>query len=210
MNYNVKYLGTVPARLQCPLSPDSFPLTLWESGTTDVVRKEGREMARRCLVEGCGQFVRAGKVVCREHGKTVFGRVVTEEVARLVEELRAMEEAGRDVASRRAAVREFRRRVERGEYAALFAGRLREVVGEASRGPGFEEEREALRVALWRVMGDERVDAIRLAHAVSRLVGTTVRAARADLAGRKAGGMEERDRLAELLAVLGGEEVGVR
>ncbi len=166
-------------------------------------------MARRCLVEGCGQLVKAGKAVCRGHTKTVFGRVVSEEVTRLARELGEMAEAGEDVAGRREAVREFRRRVERGEYAALFAGRLREAVAGASAGPGFEEERAALRAALWRVMGEEDVDVVKLAHAVSRLVGTTVRAARAEERARKVGGVEgERERLAKLLEVLGGEEVG--
>ncbi len=166
-------------------------------------------MVRRCLVEGCGQLVKAGKVVCRGHTKTVFGRVVSEEVTRLARELGEMAETGEDEAGRRLAVREFRRRVERGEYAALFAGRLREATGEASQGPEFEEERVALRAALWRVMGDEEVDAVKLAHAVSRLVGTTVRAARAEERVRKVGGVEsERERLAALLELLGGEEVG--
>jgi hypothetical protein len=167
-------------------------------------------MARRCLVEGCGEFVRAGKVVCRTHAKTVFGKVVAEEVAALARELGELAEEGADVRKRREAVREFRRRVERGEYAALFAGRLREAVGEASRGPGLEEEREVLRAALWRLMGDEGVDAVRLAHAVSRVVGTTVRAAKAEAAARRFGAAGARDRLAALVELLGGEEVGRR
>jgi hypothetical protein len=175
---------------------------------TELVLKEGRVMARRCLVEGRGQLVQAGRVICRAHGKTVFGRVVSEEVASLARELGEMAEKGRDEASQRLAVREFRRRVERGEYAALFAGRLREAMGEASRGAGFEEEREALRAALWRVMGDERVDAIRLAHAVSRLVGTTVRAAKAEVVVRKGGGQVARDQLTAFLELLGGQEAG--
>jgi hypothetical protein len=150
-------------------------------------------MARRCLVEGCGYFVKAGKVV-------------SEEVTALARELGELAEAGDDAGSRREAVREFRRRVERGEDAALFAGRLREAVGEASQGAGFEDERAALRAALWRVMGEEGADAVRLAHAVSRLVGTTVRAARAEERARRAGGVEsERERLAALLELLGGE-----
>jgi hypothetical protein len=53
----------------------------------------------------------------------VFGKVVSEEVATLVRELGVLTEVGKDVGRRREAVREFRRRAERGEYAALFAGR---------------------------------------------------------------------------------------
>src|SRR5215217_988984 len=63
------------------------------------------------------------------------------------------------------------------------------------------------RAGLWRVMGEEDVDVVKLAHAVSRLVGTTVRAARAEERVRRAGGVEdERERLAALLELLGGEE----
>jgi hypothetical protein len=155
------------------------------------------------LVEGCGQFVRPGTAVRRAHAKTVFGKVVSEEVATLVRELGVLAEVGKDVGRRREAVREIRRRVERGEYAALFAGRLREVAGEASRGPGFEEERAALRAMLWRLMGEERVVVVRLAHAVSRVVETTVRAAKEDASLRKAEGQRERDQLAALLELLG-------
>jgi hypothetical protein len=170
-------------------------------------------MVRQCLVEGCGQLVRPGKVICRAHGKTVFGRIVSEEVTALARELGAMADKGDDEAGQRLAVREFRRRVERGEYAALFAGRLREAIGEAAGGggAGFEEERAALRAALWRVMGDEGVDAVRQAHAVSRLVGTTVRAAKAEAAARKAdGGEGARDALAALLELLGEQDATPR
>ena len=107
-------------------------------------------MARRCLVEGSRHFLRPGTAVCRVHAKSVFGRVVSEEAAKLVRELGEMAEVGVDAGKRWETVREFRRRVEQGGYAALFARRLREVAGEASHGPGFEEERSALRVMLWR------------------------------------------------------------
>jgi hypothetical protein len=80
-------------------------------------------MARQCLVEGCGRLVKAGKVVCEGHAKTPFGRVIRDELRGLERELGRLAEAGGDEAGRREAVREFRWRVERGEYAALFAGR---------------------------------------------------------------------------------------
>src|SRR5215217_7966275 len=137
-----------------PIPPTPFPPTVGERGSvlTRLALKEDWEMARQCLVEGCGRLVKAGKVVCEGHAKTPFGRVIRDEV------------------------REFRWRVERGEYAALFAGRLREAMGDATtaREPGFTEELGALRATLWRLMEDDRIDAVRLAHAVSRLVGSTV------------------------------------
>lgn len=49
---------------------------------------------------------------------------------------------------------------------------------------------------------DEEVGAVRLAHAVSRLVGTTVRAAKADLTAATGG--EGNGQLEVLLEVLGG------
>ena len=131
-------------------------------------------MTRRCLVEGCGKWVKVGKAVCEGHAKTPFGRVIRDELRGLERDLQQMADAGGDEASRRTAVREFRRRVEQGEYAALYAGRLREAMGEATREPGFGEGREVLRAALWRLMSDEDVDVVRLAHAVSRLVGAPV------------------------------------
>ncbi|MEA2594448.1 MAG: hypothetical protein QOF01_917 [Thermomicrobiales bacterium] len=59
---------------------------------------------------------------------------------------------------------------------------------------------------LWRLMGEERVVVVRLAHAVSRVVETTVRAAKEDASLRKAEGQRERDQLAALLELLGREE----
>jgi hypothetical protein len=61
------------------------------------------------------------------------------------------------------------------------------------------------------VLGDEGVDAVRQAHAVSRLVGTTVRAAKAEAMARKGCSLQgERDQLAALLDLLGGEDAGTR
>jgi hypothetical protein len=57
-------------------------------------------------------------------------------------------------------------------------------------------------------MGDEDVDAVKLTHAVSRLVGTTVRAAKAAAAASKVGRTRERSQLVELLEALGGAKHG--
>src|SRR5215217_5581558 len=192
-----------------PIPPTPFPPTLGERGSvlTRLALKEDWEMARQCLVEGCGRLVKAGKVVCEGHAKTPFGRVIRDELRGLERELGRLADAGTDEVGRREAVREFRWRVERGEYAALFAGRLREAMGDATtaREPGFTEELGALRATLWRLMEDDQIDAVRLAQAVSWLVGTTVRTAKANAAarvGRKRAGSQ----LAALLEALDGAE----
>ena len=98
---------------------------------------------------------------------------------------------------------EFRRRIEGGAYAALFEGRLRDAVGEEGRGSGYSEELGALKVTLWKLLRDEEVDAARMAHAVSRVVGETLRVKKAELAlAKNGGGMGFEGRLAGLLEVL--------
>jgi hypothetical protein len=57
-------------------------------------------LARWCLAEGGGQPVRPGKVVCRAHATTEFGRVIAEEerdsFAALLELLGKEERSSRD------------------------------------------------------------------------------------------------------------------
>ena len=60
------------------------PLPFHRRGGANV---EGNWMARRCLVEGCGKLVKAGRAVCAGHEKTEFGRVVSDEVMALTREL---------------------------------------------------------------------------------------------------------------------------
>jgi hypothetical protein len=163
-------------------------------------------MARRCVVPGCRRWVKAGKAVCREHVKTGAGRAIVAEVRELGRELARLREVGGDDAARIEAVRAFRRRVERGAYEGLLGEPMRAATVEAARNRVFDDGLAALRVTLWQVLGDEGLDGLQMARAVSEVVGMTVRAATARAAAKEAGERADRQQLAALLELLGRDE----
>ena len=82
---------------------------------------------------------------------------------------------------RRVAGERFRKRLARGDYRALVDGRLGEVMGQAAREAGVEEEVGALRVTLARLM-DELAgadDPLPVSLAIARVANAAVRAQRA-------------------------------
>ncbi len=167
-------------------------------------------MARGCLVEGCGRWVKAGKVVCGVHARTEVGRAIVGEVRGLLRELERVGEAmegedGERVAGEAAkeAVREVRRRVGRGDFGRLLGESKGRQGAEGVLGRALEDEMAALRVLLWRLIGDEEVDVVRQAQAVSQVVGMTVRAAREQAIMRRAGEGVERRRIVAVLELLG-------
>jgi hypothetical protein len=145
-------------------------------------RQRRGERGRRCLVEGCGRFVRAGEVVCADHRAAGEGRDAQVALRRLAESVTARAEGGRREADgdeeERARAREgFRRRVERGDYRGLLDARLREVMAQAAEERGLREEIGALRFAMVRLLAEEE-DAGKLALGVSRLANASARLAR--------------------------------
>lgn len=70
-------------------------------------------------------------------------------------------------------------------------------------GRAVEDELSALRPSLWRLIGDEEIDVVTQARAVSEVVGMTVRATREHGVVRKAGEREEQTRIVALLDLLG-------
>ena len=131
---------------------------------------------RGCAVEGCWRRAMAGKMVCRDHRHSGLGKELEREIAKLERSLRGMLiQTGQ--MEEKAAVRKFRREVERGEYAAVFAGRMRELFEEQDRGV-FDEEIGALRVAMMRLLTEEN-DPTKLALALSRVTNAMVRATKA-------------------------------
>jgi hypothetical protein len=181
-----------------------------------VVLKEGGEVAMECLVKGCGRWVKAGKVVCGVHARTEVGRAIlaevrelAREVARLGAVMREAEGGGLDgVRAREEAVREVRRRVERGDFAGLLGEPERRVAVEGALGRAFGDELAALRVALWRLVSDPELDVLDQARAVSEVVGMSVRAAKLQEAAAKRGKEKERRQILALLEMLGG--IGTR
>ena len=76
------------------------------------------------------------------------------------------------------AVREFRARLARGEYRALFEPPLGEVLTQAAAEQGLADEIGALRVAMARLLAEEE-DASKMAVGVARLAGVAIQAVKA-------------------------------
>jgi hypothetical protein len=84
-----------------------------------------------------------------------------------------------------------------------------QVAVEGALGPAFGDELAALRVTLWRLVGDPELGVLDQARAVSEVVGMSVRAAKAQEAVGKRGEDREKLRIVALLEVLGlGEDRG--
>jgi hypothetical protein len=110
-------------------------------------------------------------------------------------------EAGEEAPA--AAVAEFRRRLDEGDYRRLFDEKLKEVIAQAAVERGLADEIGALRVVLARLLLEED-DLSKLVTGVARLASVTVQAARAQRAivGEAADGLTEA--IAQILAELDG------
>ncbi|MGH2615542.1 MAG: hypothetical protein ACRDJC_09910 [Thermomicrobiales bacterium] len=112
----------------------------------------------RCAARGCGRWTRAGEAFCRRHGSGGGGEAPDDD-------------GGRD----RLAI--FRARLAAGDYDAVLGPGLRGALRGAAADPGLDAEIGALRLALARLLDEER-DASRLATGVARVAGVAVQAAR--------------------------------
>ena len=111
----------------------------------------------RCAARGCGRWTRAGEEHCRRHGQD-------------------HDTAGDgDADDDRLAT--FRSRLVAGDYDAVLSPGLREVLRGAAADPGLDAEIGALRLAMVRLLDEER-DASRMAAGVARVAGVAVQAAR--------------------------------
>jgi hypothetical protein len=97
-----------------------------------------------------------------------------------------MERMGRitDKEAKGHAVRKFRSRVESGEYAILFSGKLQATLAQAAEDAQLGLELGAVRVALVRAL-QEIEDPGELSTMVSRLANASARTARANAAVRR-------------------------
>lgn len=111
----------------------------------------------RCAARGCGRWTRAGELFCGRHGTDVDSA--------------NDDDGGGD------ALATFRARLAAGDYDALLGPGRREMLRGAAADPGLDAEVGSLRVALARLLDEER-DASRLAAGVARLAGVAVQAAR--------------------------------
>ena len=148
-------------------------------------------------MRGCGRWTRAGEVFCGRHGADDSRAVATE----------TDDDEARGFAA-------FRVRLAAGDYDAVLRPGLRGTLQGAAADTGLEAETGALRLALIRLLEEER-DPSRLAAGVSRVAGVAVQAARL----RQSGGADAEEPRAALLRALavfeaeqheGGEEVSLR
>ena len=82
---------------------------------------------------------------------------------------------------REAAAREFRARLEAGDYRGLFDPSLKELMVEAAAENGVDDEIAILRIVMARLLAEED-DPVTLANAISRVAAVSIQAARAQRA----------------------------
>lgn len=137
-------------------------------------------MARRwrhCLVEGCERRAMTGRMVCKDHEGTAIDVETSRGIVKLEREVRALMMAESNEERLTAAIR-FRQRVQRGDFAALFAGKFRELIQQAGLEEGLTNEIGALRLAVVRLIMEEE-DPTKMATALSKVTNATVNAMKA-------------------------------
>ena len=115
----------------------------------------------RCAARGCGRWTRAGEEYCQRHGSDDDADPGDEPVA----------------GQGREGLAAFRARLAGGDYDAVLGPGLRGTLRGAAADAGLEAEIGALRLALVRLLDEER-DPSRLAAGVARVAGVAVQAAR--------------------------------
>jgi hypothetical protein len=120
----------------------------------------------RCAARGCGRWTRADETFCQRHQEC-------DEVHRQ-EHHPHLE----DVHDREA----FAERLSAGDYHSLLTPGLRDALRQASADAGLEAEIGALRVALLRLLQEER-DPSRMAAGIARVAGVALQALRQQQAG---------------------------
>lgn len=116
--------------------------------------------AHRCRTPRCGRYVRAGAAHCDRHEDREHDAGLPDEREK-----------------RRLA---FLKRLEQGEYAALFDDNVSRVIAQAAQAMkdhGPDDEIGALRFVLARLLAEE-VDPTKLATSVTRVVTAAMQAAR--------------------------------
>jgi hypothetical protein len=120
---------------------------------------------------------------CNYHQNTAVGEAGARELRLLTRE---MERLGRitDKEAKGHAVRKFHSRVESGDFAILFSGKMQATLDQAAEDAQLGLELGALRVALVRAL-QEIEDPGELSTMVSRLANASARTARANAAVRR-------------------------
>ena len=120
----------------------------------------------RCAARGCGRWTRADETFCQRHRGW-------DEDTRQERRLQAGDEESQA---------SFTERLSAGNYDSLLTPGLREALRQASADAGLEAEIGALRVALLRLLQEER-DPSRMATGIARVAGVALQALRLQQAG---------------------------
>ena len=138
---------------------------------------------RVCALPECGSRAVSRSLFCAYHQSTAVGEAGAKELRMLTRE---MERLGQitDKEAKGHAVRKFRSRVDSGDFAILFSGKMQETLEKAAEDAQLGLELGALRVALVRAL-QEIEDPGELSTMVSRLANASARTARANAAVRK-------------------------
>lgn len=123
----------------------------------------------RCAARGCGRWTRADETFCQRHRDG--------DDDDLLGQLPRGAEEGRQES--------FAERLSAGDYTSLLPPGLRDALRQASADAGLEAEMGALRVALLRLLQEER-DPSRMAAGIARVAGVALQALRQQQAGRAA------------------------
>jgi hypothetical protein len=138
---------------------------------------------RVCAMPDCESKAVSRSIFCGHHQQTAVGEAGARELRQLTRE---MERLGRisDKEAKGHAVRKFRSRVESGDFAILFSGKMQETLDRAAEDAGLGLELGALRVALVRAL-QEIEDPAELSTMISRLANASARTVRANVMVRK-------------------------
>ncbi len=148
------------------LTPDPSP----DRGRGESVEVAMARRFRMCVVEGCERRSQLGQMVCKDHEGTELGVTTSRQVVKLEREMRALALAESDEERRKAAQR-FQRRVERGDFAAIFSGKFRELMEQGAE-QGLNSVAGALQVAIVRLLMEER-DPAKMATALAKVAHAT-------------------------------------
>lgn len=138
---------------------------------------------RVCAMPECESKAVSRSIFCGRHQQTAVGEAGARKLRQLTRE---MERLGRitDKEAKAHAVRKFRRRVESGDFAILFSGKMQETLDRAAEDAQLGLELGAVRVALVRAL-QEIDDPAQLSTMVSRLANASARTVRANAAVRR-------------------------
>ena len=137
-----------------------------------------RPAGRRCLVVGCGRFVRSGRAVCTEHAGSEAGQAAEGALGRLARRTEASFAGSGDAEAERQATVTFRRRLERGDYGEVVDAGVQRVMAQAAAEAGLQEEIGTLRVTMARLLTElvAADDPLPVAHGVARVATAAIRA----------------------------------